>query len=373
MLKYYYSLFFLLAVTGLTAQYAPDYFLMVGTYTTTASDGIEVYSYNSQSGSFQYLHKVATKNPSYLAISPNHKYLYAVAETGQPNVGGVSAYSLNTSNGHLDLINSQSSLGNHPCYVSVHPSGAWIAAANYSSGNLAYYAANADGSLQPAINIQHQGSSIVKGRQDAPHAHSAVFAPDHKYLMVQDLGIDKIMIYPIGPTGKINESQSSFTKLAPGAGPRHLDFHPNGKWAYLMEELSGNMTALAYKKGKLTVLNSVNGYPADYKGVYGSADVHVSPDGKFVYGSNRAESNTISIFKIDQKTGRIALVGTPSTMGLTPRNFTLDPAGNLLLVANQNSSEVVVFKVNKETGQLTDTGTRLTISKPVCLKWVKRE
>ncbi len=365
--------FILMSALSLEAQSSPDYFLIVGTYTTKESDGIEVYSYDSKSGGFNYLHKVATKNPSFLAISPNQKYLFAVSETGKPNIGGVASYSINASNGHLELINNQSSLGNHPCYVSVHSSGGWVAAANYSSGNLAYYPVNTDGSLQPAINIQHRGSSIIKGRQDAPHAHSAVFSPDNKCLMVQDLGIDKIMIYPIDSKGKIDSTKASFTKLAPGAGPRHLEFHPNGKWAYLMEELSGNMTALSYKKGKLKVINTINGYPADYKGPYGSADVHVSPDGKYVYGSNRAESNTIGIFKIDQKKGGVSLVGTQSTLGQTPRNFSLDPTGNLLLVANQNTSEVVIFKINKESGLLTDTGTRLSISKPVCLKWVKKE
>ena len=361
-----------LTFSSLNAQSSPDYFLMIGTYTTTPEDGIEIYSYNSHDGTFKFLNRTAIKNPSYLAVSPNQKFLYSVGETGGQTGGTVSAFALDASAGSIKLINTQPAMGNSTCYVSVHKSGNWVAAANYSTGNFVYYPVGMDGSLQTPINKQHHGSSVVKGRQEGPHAHSAVFSPDGKYLMVQDLGIDKIMIYPIDAKGKIDTAKSSFAQMSPGSGPRHLDFHPNGKWAYLMEEMSGKLTAMSYKKGKLTILNSVNAYPSDYTGPKGSADVHVSPDGKFVYGSNRGESNTIGIFKIDQSSGKVSLISTQSTMGLIPRNFSFDPTGNLLLVANQNSANVVVFKVDKVTGLLTDTGTRLTVSKPVCLKWVKK-
>jgi len=361
----------LLTVISL-AQHMGDHYLLIGTYTTTPYDGIEVYDYNSLNGQFKFIGKTATKNPSYLAVSPDKKYVYSVTEAGQPNGGGVVAYAFDMQNGSLTPINHQTSMGNSTCYVSVHSSGKYVAAGNYSSGNLVYYSTNADGSLNPPLNIKHEGSGPVKGRQDAPHVHAAVFSPDNKFLMVPDLGIDKVMIYPLDASGNLQANKASFVKLAPGAGPRHIDFHPNGKWAYLMEELSGNMTALSYTKGKLTVINSVNGYPAEYKGQYGSADVHVSTDGKFVYGSNRGESNTIGIFRIDQKSGKVALIGTQSVLGLTPRNFNFDPTGNRLLVANQNSNEVVVFDINRETGLLNDNGTRLSVSKPVCLKWIKK-
>jgi 6-phosphogluconolactonase len=369
---YFLFIQFILFAGIASGQHSGDYYLLIGTYTTTPFDGIEVYDYNSANGQFRYLSKTATKNPSYLAISPDKKYIYAVTEAGQPNGGGVVAYSFDMQNGWLSAINHQTSMGNSTCYVSVHSSGKYVAAGNYSSGNLVYYSTNPDGSLNPPMNIKHEGSGPVKGRQDGPHVHATVFSPDHKYLLVPDLGIDKVMIYPLDVKGNIQATKANFVKLAPGAGPRHIDFHPNGKWAYLIEELSGNMTALSYAKGKLTVLNSVNGYPADYKGPYGSADVHVSPDGKFVYGSNRGESNTIGIFKIDPKNGKVSLIATQSVLGLTPRNFNFDPAGNKLLVANQNSNEVVVFDINHESGLLTDTGTRLSVSKPVCLKWVKK-
>lgn len=349
-----------------------DYYLLIGTYTTNPSDGIEVYDFNSVNAHFKYIGKTAAKNPSYLAVSPNKKYVYSVTETGQPNGGAVAAFSFDAINGSLTPINMQTSMGNHPCYVSVHNSGNYVAAGNYSSGNLVYYKVNADGSLNPPANFIHQGSSVVKGRQDAPHVHAAVYSPDHKYLMVPDLGIDKVMIYALDASGNMTQNKPGFIQLAAGAGPRHIDFHPNGKWAFVIEELSGYISALSYSKGKLNLINTIDGHPDGFKGVRGSADIHVSPDGKFVYCSNRGESNTIGIHKIDAKTGKITKVGTQSTMGETPRNFNFDPTGNFLLVANQNSNDVVVFSVNKETGLLTDTGTRLSVHKPVCLKWIKK-
>lgn len=370
----YLSLFILLAtpfMSPLNAQ--DDYFLIIGTYTTAPADGIEVYSFNSAKGQFQYVHKIAAQNPSYLSLSPDQKYLYAVTETGNPNGGGVSAFRFDDHLGSLEFINAQPSAGNHPCYVSTHKNGKWVAAGNYSSGNLVYYPVAADGSLGKATNIQHAGSSTVKGRQDAPHVHAAVYSPDYKYLMVPDLGIDKVMIYKLQADGNIITKKPGFVQLKPGAGPRHLDFHPNGKWAYLMEELSGNVTALNYKKGKLKVIGSVNGHPADYKGPFGSADIHVSPDGKFVYCSNRMESNTIGIFKVNQTDGSLSQVGHQSTLGKTPRNFTIDPSGNYLLAANQNTNDVVVFNINRETGLLTDAGKRLSVNKPVCLKWAVKK
>ncbi|HNR05838.1 MAG TPA: lactonase family protein [Saprospiraceae bacterium] len=371
----YFSLLMPLLVTRfmnpLIAQ--DDYFLIIGTYTTAPSDGIEVYRYNSAKCEFQYLHKVAAQNPSYLALSPDQKYLYAVTETGNPNGGGVSAFRFDDRQGNLELINSQSSAGNHPCYVSTHKNGKWVAAGNYSSGNLVYYPVASDGSIGNPTNIQHSGSSIVKGRQDAPHVHAAVYSPDYKYLMVPDLGIDKVMIYKLQPDGNIISKKPGSVQLQAGAGPRHLDFHPNGKWAYLMEELSGKVTAMNYKKGKLKVIGTVNGHPADYPGPYGSADIHVSPDGKFVYCSNRMESNTIGIFKVNPVDGSLSLVGHQSTLGKTPRNFTIDPTGNYLLAANQNTNDVVVFKINRETGLLTDAGKRLSVNKPVCLKWAVKK
>lgn len=363
---------FTLTMPNLYAQVAEDYYLLIGTYTTAPTDGIEVYRYNSKTGKFQFANRTAIQNPSYLALSPDQKHLYSVSEAGNPNGGTVAAFSFDDDSGVLAKINSQPSSGNHPCYVSVHKNGKWVAAGNYSTGNLVYYPVAKDGSLGTATMIQHKGSSVVKGRQEGPHLHATVFSPDYKYLMTPDLGLDKVLIYKLNSDGSIITENPGFVALKPGAGPRHLDFHPKKKYAYLMEEMSGNVTALSYKKGKLAVIQTINGHPADFKGTVGSADIHVSPDGKFVYCSNRGESNTIGIFKVNASKGSLSLVGHQSTMGKTPRNFSIDPTGNYLLVANQNTNDVVVFKRNELTGMLTDTGDRLTVNKPVCLKWAKK-
>ena len=363
---------FSLVITNLYGQIAEDYYLLIGTYTTAPTDGIEVYRYNSKTGKFQFANRTAIQNPSYLALSPDQKHLYTVSEAGNPNGGNVASFSFNDDSGVLTKINSQPSSGNHPCYVSVHKNGKWVAAGNYSTGNLVYYPAAKDGSLGTATMIQHKGGSVVKGRQEGPHLHATVFSPDYKYLMTPDLGLDKVMIYKLNSDGSIIKENPGFVDLKPGAGPRHLDFHPKKKYAYLMEEMSGNVTALSYKKGKLSVIQPINAHPADFKGTVGSADIHVSPDGKFVYCSNRGESNTIGIFKVNASNGSLTLVGHQSTMGKTPRNFSIVPTGNYLLVANQNTNDVVIFKRDKMTGLLTDTGDKLTVNKPVCLKWAKK-
>ncbi|MDZ4710022.1 MAG: lactonase family protein [Saprospiraceae bacterium] len=363
---------FSLLMTNLYAQIGEDYFLLIGTYTTAPTDGIEVYRYNSKTGKFEFANRTAIQNPSYLAIAPDQKHLYSVSEAGNPNGGSVAAFSFDDRSGILAKINSQPSSGNHPCYVSVHKNGKWVAAGNYSTGNLVYYPVAENGSLGTATMIQHKGSSIVKGRQEGPHLHATVFSPDYKYLMTPDLGLDKVMIYKLNSKGSIITENPGFVALKPGAGPRHLDFHPKKKYAYLMEEMSGNVTALSYKRGKLAVIQTINGHPADFKGTVGSADIHVSPDGKFVYCSNRGESNSIGIFKVNKSDGTLTLAGHQSTLGKTPRNFSIDPTGNYLLVANQNTNDVVIFKRDKMTGLLTDTGDRLTVNKPVCLKWAKK-
>lgn len=362
----------LLILSRLHAQVMADYYLIIGTYTTAPTDGIEVYRFDSKKGKFEFANRTPIQNPSYLALSPDQKYLYSVSETGNPNGGGVTAFSFDDRSGLLSKINSQPSSGNHPCYVSVHKNGKWVAAGNYSTGNLVYYPVTKDGSIGTATMIQHKGSSVVKGRQDGPHLHSTVFSPDFKYLLTPDLGLDKVMIYKLKSGGGIIPDNPGFVSLKPGAGPRHLEFHPNGKWAYLMEEMSGYVTALKYNKGTLSVIQTINGHPADFKGTVGSADIHVSPDGKFVYCSNRGESNTIGIFKVNPSDGSLTLAGHQSTMGKTPRNFSIDPTGNYLLAANQNTNDVVIFRRDKMTGLLTDTGDRLTVNKPVCLKWAKK-
>jgi 6-phosphogluconolactonase len=225
----------------------------------------------------------------------------------------------------------------------------------------------------PVQTIEHVGSSVNDERQEGPHVHATVFSPDGKYLFVPDLGIDKLMIYSFDwKKGKLKPADIPFEMVEPGAGPRHFEFHPNGRFAYLMEELTGSVSAYAYgKKGELYGIQHVSALPRDYLGPVGSADIHVSPDGKFLYASNRGESNTIAIFSINPDDGKIWPQGFQSTLGIKPRNFNFDPTGKFLLVANQDSDEIVVFHRDAETGLLKDSGKRIAIPKPVCIKFFR--
>jgi 6-phosphogluconolactonase len=348
------------------------FYLLVGTYNSDRSQGIYVYRFNSKTGDVDSISMIKTPNASFLDISPNQKFVYAVHEIAQGGNGGeIAAFSFNKKTGELTFINQQRSGGDHPCYVAVDKTGKWVAGANYTSGSLAVLPVNKSGGLDSAVSVvQHLGSGVNTERQKGPHTHSSVFSPDNKFLFAADLGIDKLMIYRFNSkTGKI--SDTNFVMTEPGSGPRHFTFHPNKKFIYLLEELSGSISAYSYSKNDLALLQNMSALPPDYNGPVGSADIHVSPDGKFLYASNRGESNSIGIFAIDQKTGWLELIDHQSTLGKTPRNFNIDPSGNFLLVGNQNSNEIVIFKRDKNTGLLSDTEKRIAIGKPVCLKWIE--
>lgn len=352
--------------------FAQERYLFVGTYTGSGSKGIYVYKFNTQTGKAAWVNNTdsnTASNPSYLALSSNGKYVYSVYEDGNQKNGSVAAYSFNKATGKLRFINKQSSGGDHPCYVATTTNNKWVAVANYTGGSVSVFGVNADGSLKadPQV-IQHEGSSVVKERQDKPHVHSTVFSPSENYLFVSDLGTDKIVVHRFNQNAAKPLQQSSFVSAAPGSGPRHFTFHPNGKYAYNIEELSGTVAVYKYSNGKLNFLQRIAAHPEDYKGTIGSADIHISPDGKFLYASNRGEENTIAIFSINAGTGKLTTVGYQSTLGKTPRNFLIDPTGNFLLVANQSTDNIVVFKRNKQTGLLTATGEEIKIPKPVCLK-----
>ncbi len=350
-------------------------FLLIGTYTSTSagkSEGIYVYKFNTATGEAVQVSKAITENPSYLAVSPDQRFVYAVNE-GARDKGSISAFSFDKQMGSLEFLNSQPSGGDHPCYVSIDQTGKWVSSANYSGGSFAVFPAGKDGKLgSPTAVIKHEGYSVNTERQTAPHVHATVFSRDNKFLFVPDLGIDKVMIYSFNArNGRLTPAKIPFHLTEPGAGPRHFEFSPDGRYAYLMEEMTGSISAYNYQKGELHLLQNISALPGDYTGTVGSADIHVSPDGKFLYASNRGESNTIAIFKINPATGMLAPVGHQSTLGKTPRNFNFDPTGNFLLVANQNSDEIVVFKIDRETGLLTDTQKRIEVGKPVCIKWIR--
>lgn len=356
-----------------------EYYMLVGTYTSTrpgGSEGVYVYKFNTSTGEAVKISSVAIQNPSYLSVSPDEKYVYAVQEVDAkvPGGGQVSSFTFNKTDGKLTLINSQPSGGNNPCYVQVDNTGKWVFTGNYSSGTLSVYQVNKDGGLGSPSTIQHSGTlGPNKQRQEGPHVHCTVVSPDNKWLYVPDLGLDKVMIYKFdSKTGKLtNDASNGFAAAEPGGGPRHITFAPNKKYAYLIHELNGQVAAYQYKKGSLKLIQRISSLDSTKKGFAGSADIHVSPDGKFLYGSNRGSFNDIVWYNINPSNGKLTVAGYQSALGRSPRNFNIDPSGNYLLSANQGSNEIVVFKRDKISGALTDTGKRIAVGQPVCIKWMK--
>ncbi|MEO8110592.1 MAG: lactonase family protein [Ginsengibacter sp.] len=361
------SILSLLLIFSLTS-FGQKFYLFTGTYTGSGSKGIYVYQFDASSGTASLLSNTdSVASPSYLTVSGDGKFVYAVNET---HPGYVSSFSFDKKNAKLSFINSQPTEGFDPCYVTNDNSGRWLIVANYTGGNVAVFPVSKDGYLKPSSQlIQDSGSSVNKGRQEKAHVHSTVFSPDQKFLFTPDLGIDKVMIYKFVPSlmKPLIAASPAYEKTMDGEGPRHFAFHPNKKYAYLISELSGAVSAYNYHDGKLTRFQHIKTHPEDFKGVIGSADIHISPDGMFLYVSNRGDENTITIFSINNM-GRLKLKGYQSTMGKTPRNFIIDPTGNYLLVANQESDNIVIFKRNNKTGMLKETGHEIKIPKPVCLQ-----
>ncbi len=365
---------FLLLLTSVYSI-AQSFYMFVGTYTNKGSKGIYVYKFDASTGKAEWLSNTdSIVNPSYLTIAPDQKHIYAVTETATNNTGSISAFSFDRATGKLSFINKQSSGGANPCYVTVNNTNKWVITGNYTGGNLSALSVNADGSLQPLSQlIEHTGAGVNKQRQEKAHVHSTVFSPDQKYLFTPDLGEDKVYIYNFNAASPkpLTPATPAYAASEPGSGPRHFTFHPNNKFTYLIEEMSGSVVAYKYNNGKLSRLQQIITHPSDFKGVIGSADIHVSPDGKFLYASNRGEENTITIFSIDQNTGKLTLKGFQSTMGQTPRNFNIDPSGNYLLVANQATDNIVIFKRDKQTGLLQETGEQIKVPTPVCIQMMK--
>lgn len=367
-------LFFTLLLSS--SVMAQHYYLFVGTYTNNnGSKGIYVYDFDAATGKASPVSSTENVvNPSFLTIAPGGKYVYAVNETNGNRPGQVSAFSFDAAKGQLTYINQQPSGGDDPCYVSVTKDGKWVFVANYSGGSLSALPVNKDGSLKPyAQLIQHTGHGINKSRQEKPHVHSVVLSPQQDYLLSADLGLDKIFVYKINKAATQPLSPATIPEVhtPPGSGPRHLAFHPNHQYVYLMEEMGGYVDAYSYSNGNLNLLQRIAAHPEDYKGDIGSADIHLTPDGRFLYGTNRGGENTITIYTV-QPDGTLKLQGFQSTKGVNPRNFTVDPSGNYLLVANQNTNNIVVFKINKQTGALTATGEEIKVPSPVYVQMLER-
>jgi len=350
--------------------------LLIGTYTKPGkSEGIYIYEFDQANGKATYKNKATgLNNPSYLAISKDEKYVYAVNEAG-PGKGAINAFSYDSKTGALKLLNAKSTVDDGPCYVALDDKNNHVFAANYGGGSMVAISLNKDGSLSDNVqHIKYQGGSVNQERQKAPHAHSSVLSVDNKFLFVSDLGTDKINVYEYRSGSQkepLINAEPAYTQVSPGGGPRHFDFHPNGKFAYSLQEMTGNISVFKHNSGNLNLVENVSALPAGYAGRIWAADIHVSPDGKFLYSSNREDLNDIAIFKINQSTGRLSFIGRQSTLGKVPRNFVIDPSGNYLLAANQNSANIVIFKIDKNTGMLSDTGERIEVDSPVCLKFSK--
>ncbi|PWS28208.1 6-phosphogluconolactonase [Pedobacter yonginense] len=370
-MKKYFLTLLTLTLSALAFSQQSNYNLLIGTYTSGGkSEGIYAYNFNTQTAKTKL--KTVTKgveNPSYLAISPDGKFAYAVNETG--NASSVSAFKYNPVSGALIFLNKVNSEGNDPCYITVDDKN--VIVANYSGGSLAVFNRKADGSITDAVQvIKHSGKSIdPKGRQESAHVHMTKFTPDHQYLISNDLGEDQVYIYKYNPANKTDIlSLKNVLKTNAGTGPRHITFSPNGKFAYLAHEFNGSVTAFSYSSGSLKKIQEIGTVAKNFEGKIDGADIHVSADGKFLYESNRGDANTITVFSISPK-GLLKLVERVSTLGKGPRNFSIDPSGRFLLVAHQYTDEVVIFNRNKLTGRLTDSGERIKVGAPVCLVFTR--
>ena len=368
--------FLLLSVSFVHAQ-NPIYYLLVGTYTTapSKSDGIYVYKFNPNRNEATQISSVKTSNPSFLAISKDQKYVYAVNEDhGESTPGSVSAFSLDKKKGVLTFLDKQPSGGDDPCYVAIDSAGKNVVVANYNGGNLSVLKTAADGSLLPAAQtIAHDGYGVNVKRQEMPHVHSTVFSPDQKYLFVANLGNDRLYRYSFNPT----EATTPLVALDPpyyeipdGSGPRHIVFSPDKKYAYLINEMSGNIIAYSYNatNGTLTSIQTIASDETKGKEDKGSSEIDITPNGKFLYSSNRVTSNDIAMFKINSD-GTLVPTGHQAT-GIHPRHFMIDPTGHFLLVANRDSNNIQIFVINKNYGLLEDTHVTIEVPSPVCLKMV---
>jgi 6-phosphogluconolactonase len=364
-------------VSDTSARRKDSPIVFVGTYTEpegSPSEGIYVYRMDPSSGELTLEMVKGVVNSSFLEIHPNRGYLYAVNEvqsfSGQAG-GGVSAFSINPVSGELTLLNEQFSQGKDPCYISVEQTGRFALVANYTSGSVAMFPIQKDGRLGPASTvIRHSGSSVHPERQTGPHAHCILPDPTNRFAIVTDLGLDKLLIYRMDlERGKLHKHAE--VDVQAGAGPRHLTFHPNSQYAYLINEL--NATLLGYRyhadSGMFEELQTVPALPEDFNGENLCADVHVSPNGKYLYASNRGH-DSIVCFLIDEKTGRLTYQSHTSTGGREPRNFAISPDGTFLLVANQKTNNIIIFKIDPASGQLLKTKHHVEVSMPVCLKFV---
>jgi 6-phosphogluconolactonase len=366
-----------LAVFAATAAAAPadkadPIAVYVGTYTDGTSRGIYRFTFDPSTGAMtEPALAVETKNPSFLALHPSGRFLYAVGEVssfGGAKSGAVSAFAIDARTGDLSLLNQQASEGTGPCHLVVDKTGRNVLVANYGGGNVAVLPVGPDGRLKPASSVRaHEGSGPHQGRQEKPHAHGIYLDAAERFAFSPDLGADRIFVYRFDAAKGTLEPHGA-VPLAPGSGPRHLAFHPAGKNLYAINELLSTITAFSYdpEKGALDTLQTIGTLPAGFSGTSWTAEVAVSPDGRFVYGSNRGH-DSLAVFRVDEETGRLAAAGHVPVGGTTPRHFAIDATGRFVLAGHQGSGGIAVLRLDSKTGMPGPAGSPVKVDKPVCL------
>ena len=349
----------------------------VGTYTDGTSRGIYRLTFDPTAGAMsEPVLAVDTKNPSFLALHPNGRFLYAAGEVSSfegAKTGMVSAFAIDPTTGNLALLNQQASAGAGTCHLVVDKTGRNLLVANYGGGTVAVLPLEADGRLKPASSVRaHEGTGPNTARQDKPHAHGIYLDAAEHFALSPDLGADRVFVYRFDAAKGTLEPHGA-APLAPGSGPRHLAFAPSGKFAYVINELLSTVTVFSYdaEKGELATLQTLGTLPAGFAGTSFTAEVAVSPDGRFVYGSNRGD-DSLAVFAVDEKTGRLKAAGHASVGGKTPRHFTIDPSGGFILAAHQGSGSIAVLRLDPATGLPTLVGSPVKVDKPVCLLPVPR-
>lgn len=352
--------------------FSQNTYVFLGSYNRDKSaEAIQIYQLDTLNGK---LTKVTSAknivNPSYLTVSSNGKYVYACTDTKTPNAGSVSSFEFNPENKTLTFLNSQRSGGENPVYVSVHKNGKWLANANYTEGSVSVYPLLENGKIDSiAQNFHYSDGSVNKDRQTKSHVHSAVFSPQCDYLFLPDLGADKIRCYAFDANQKkpLIETSNPFTKTDLEAGPRHFTFHPNQKWGYCIEEMAGQISVYNYENGVLNKIQRIPTHSDKIKEGFESSDIHISPDGKFLYATNRGKENNIAIFTIDEN-GLLKNIGYQSTLGKHPRIFAIDESGKFLVASNVLTGNVIVFRRDSKTGLLKKIGKQIKMENVSCVQ-----
>jgi 6-phosphogluconolactonase len=367
-----------LGLAWVTALSAQSYWIYIGAYTRTPDEGITLCELNAERGELKKIRVFpGVKNPSFLAIHPSERFLYACHETGMTDGkkgGAVSSFSIDPETGNLTTLNQALTQGSGPCHLTLDPKGKSLFVANYGGGSVNSFPISKDGGIgRSGSFFQHAGSSVNPRRQQGSHAHSINPDPSGKRVYSADLGLDQILVYRLLPGGRLVANDPPSVKTNSGGGPRHLSFHPSGKFAYVNLEMTSEISVFKHDpdSGRLEQVQTVSTLPTGYSGNNSTAEIRVHPLGDFVYCSNRGH-DSIVVFAIDPKTGLLSYVEHQASGGRTPRNFCLDPSGSFLLTANQNSNDVHVFKVDPKTGKLEPTGSSVDSPRPVCVRFVAK-